>query len=320
MNSQSTALRAALSIAFLFPLGSALARAEAKPATETSEVKEIDFTGLTDAQKKMALRVMNGNQCNCGCNMAVAACRRDMKNSCRRSLIFARTVVDAIREGKDEAAVVKTLQAKSATFVEAKLPDDEGMIYTIDTANAPVRGLKTAPVKIVEFSDFQCPYCADLQKTIDQVLKAFPKEVQLIFKQYPLNIHAFARQAASAALVAHGQGKFWEMHDKLFQNFTSINDDNIRKWAKEIGLNMTEFDKASQSGRYEPVIQKDMADGASAKVLGTPTVFVNGKRIHDRSFEGFKKAIQEELAGLKTASAAPPAAASATAKSAPGTH
>ena len=294
-------LVAALIVALPSTLSAQGSGTPARPVTDIGEVKEIDFTGLSDAQKKMALRILNGNPCNCSCNMTVAVCRRDMKNSCRRSLIFARTVIDSIREGKDEATVAKTLQAKAATFVEAKLPEDAGVVHAIDVTNAPVRGPKTAPVRIVEFSDFQCPYCADLQKTLDQVLKAFPKDVQLVFKQYPLNIHSFARQAATASLVAQGQGKFWEMHDRMFQNFSSINDENIRKWAKEIGLNMTEFERALQSGRFEPVIQKDMADGAAAKVMGTPTLFVNGKRISDRSFEGFKKMIQEELAGLKTA-------------------
>ena len=281
-----------------------LIAAAAKPATDVSEIKEIDFTGLTEAQRQMVLRVLNANSCNCGCNMTVSSCRRDMKNSCRRSLIFARTVVDAVREGKDEAAVTKTLQAKAATFVEAKIPDDTGVVYSIDVANAPFRGPKTAPVRIVEFSDFQCPYCAELYKTLDQVLKAFPKDVQLVYKQYPLNIHAYARQASNAALAAHSQGKFWEMHDKLFQNFAAINDANIQKWAKEIGLNMTDYDKAIQTGRFEPVIQKDMADGAAAKVLGTPTLFLNGRRLHDRSFEALKKAIQDEIATVRSASAA----------------
>src|SRR5262249_38104242 len=148
----------------------------------------------------------------------------------------------------------------------------------------------------------------ELQKTLDQVLKAFPKDVQIIYKQYPLNIHQYARQAAAAALFAQGQGKFWELHDKMFQGFTQINDENLRKWAAEIGLNLAEYDKAMQSGRFEPIIQKDVADGAAAKVLGTPTLFVNGKRIHDRSFDGVRKTILDELATLK---AAPPATDSA---------
>lgn len=288
--------------------------ADPAPSTITSitDIKEIDFTGLSEAQKKTALKVMNANPCNCGCAKTVATCRRDMPNSCRRSLIFARTVVDALREGKDEAAVTKTLQAKAATFVEAREPDDSGMAYNIDVTNSPVRGPKTASVRIVEFSDFQCPYCAELQKTLNEVLKAFPKDVQLVYKQFPLNIHQYARQAATASLVAHSQGKFWEMHDRMFQNFTQISDEKLRAWAKEVGVDMTKYDQALQAGKYEPVVQKDIADGAAAKVLGTPTLFVNGKRIHDRTFEGFKKAIQEELAAQRAGStpAAPPASKS----------
>ena len=294
-----TLLLAALAGALLVLPAPAVA-ADTPAVTDVADIKEIDFTGLTEGQKKMALRVMNSNPCNCGCSKTVAQCRRDMPNSCRRSLIFARTVVDAIREGKDEAAVTKVLEAKAATFVEAKMPDDTGMVYNIDVTNSPVRGPKTAPVRLVEFSDFQCPYCAELQKTLEQVLKAFPKDVQLIYKQYPLNIHPYARQAAAAALFANSQGKFWELHDRLFQNFTSITDQNIRKWVGEVGLNATDYDRALQTGKFEPVIQKDAADGAAAKVLGTPTIFVNGKRVHDRSFDGFKKMIMEELATLKT--------------------
>jgi protein-disulfide isomerase len=269
--------------------------------TELSMIKDIDFAGLTDDQKQAALRIMNENGCNCGCQMTIAVCRlRDQ--SCRRSLIFARTIVDAFREGKSEAEVLKTLQAKAATFVEARLPDDSGMVYDIDMTNNPVRGSKDAPIAIVEFSDFQCPYCAGIQKTLEEVRRAFPKEVRIVFKQYPLNIHQYARQAAAASLAAHAQGKFWELHDKLFQNFTAINEENIRRWAEEVGMDMSRFEREMQMGAYEAAVQKDMADGAAAKVLGTPTVFVNGKRIRDKSFETFKTRIQEELAAIRSGS------------------
>src|SRR5262245_45549927 len=100
----------------LFIAAPAAAAPDAKTVTNLADIKEIDFTGLSESQKKMALRVMNASPCNCGCQKNVAECRRDMPNSCRRSLIFARTVVDTIREGKDEAAVTQTLQAKAATF------------------------------------------------------------------------------------------------------------------------------------------------------------------------------------------------------------
>src|SRR6266581_3268001 len=250
------------------------------PVTDISKIKEADWSGLSEAQKKIALKVMNGNGCNCRCTLSIAACRASDEN-CRRSLIFSRTIIDALREGKPEAEVVRVLKAKTDTFVEAKLPEDAGIVYKIDTGHNPLRGPKDAPVTIVEFSDFQCPYCAGLQSTLDQVLKAFPKEVNLVYKQFPLNIHQYARQAAVASMAAHQQGKFWQLHDKMFQNFTAISEENIKKWAKEVGLNMGDFEKSMQSGALETMVQKDLADGAAARVLGTPTLFINGKRVQD---------------------------------------
>src|SRR6059036_1997401 len=284
------------------------------PVTDPSKVKEIDWTGLSEAQKKVALKVMNGSDCNCGCKMTVAVCR-ERDSSCQRSLIFARTIIDSLREGKPEAEVVRVLKAKADTFVEAKLPDDAGVVYKIDTDHNPVRGPKEAPVTIVEFSDFQCPYCAGMQETLDQVLKAFPKEVNLVYKQFPLNIHQYARQAAVASMAAHQQGKFWQLHDRMFQNFSAINEENIKKWAKEVGLNMAEFEKVMQAGVVETAVQKDIADGAAARVLGTPTLFINGKRVQERSFEGFKKTILEELAAARTSPKPVPAKTPAAARS-----
>jgi len=287
-------LAVALLVAFaLAPLTSSVGFAETY--NDPAKIRDIDFSGLSEAQKKIALKIMNQHDCNCGCNMTIATCRvQDF--TCRRSLIFGRTIVDALREGRPEAEVVSILKAKADTFVEAKLPDDSNVVYDIDATGNPARGPKNAPVTIIEFSDFQCPYCAGVQETLGQVLKAFPKEVRLVFKQYPLNIHQYARRAAVASLAAHEQGKFWQLHDKMFENFGAINEENIRKWVGEVGLDLAGYDKAMQAGKFETMVQKDMADGATAKVLGTPSLFVNGKRIHDRSFEGFKKAIQEELA------------------------
>jgi protein-disulfide isomerase len=287
------------------------------PVTDPTRIKEIEWGGVSEPQKKMALKVMNENGCNCGCKMTIAACR-ERDSSCRRSLIFARTVMDSIREGKPEAEVTKVLKAKADTFVEAKLPDDAGAVYRIDASKNPVRGPKDAPVTIIEFSDFQCPYCAGLQPTLDQVLKTFPKEVNLVYKQFPLNIHQYAHQAAAASVAAHQQGRFWQLHDKLFQNAAAINEENIKKWAKEVGVNMGDFEKAMQSGLPDTLVQKDIADGAQANVLGTPTLFINGKRVQDRSFEGFKKTILEELAAAKTsptpAQAKKPAAAKSSSR------
>lgn len=276
-------------------------RAEEELVTDLSMIKDIDFSGLSEEQKQSILRLMNKHDCNCGCEMTTAWCR-NKDRSCRRSLIFARTLVDTFREGQSEAEAERLLEAKAATFVEAKLPDDVGFFYDIDVANDPIRGPENAPITIVEFSDFQCPFCAGVQPALKEILEAFPNDVRLVYKQYPLNIHQYARQAAVASLAAHAQGKFWQLHDKLFENYTAINQENIKRWAGEVGLDMARFEREMLAGAYEGAVQKNMTDGAAAKVMGTPSLFINGKRVRDRSFEGFKSVIQQELAILRSGS------------------
>jgi protein-disulfide isomerase len=131
------------------------------------------------------------------------------------------------------------------------------------------------------------------------VLGAFPKQVKLVFKQYPLSFHQNARPAALATLAAHRQGKFWPMHDKVFQNQANLRDaqGNLRfsEFAKELGLNMAKFDQDMKDPKLEESIVKDLKDGADAQVTGTPSLYLNGKKVNDRSFEGLKKIIEEEL-------------------------
>jgi protein-disulfide isomerase len=131
------------------------------------------------------------------------------------------------------------------------------------------------------------------------VLGAFPKQVKLVFKQYPLSFHQNARPAALATLAAHRQGKFWVMHDKIFQNQANLRDaqgnPRFSEFAKELGLNMAKFEKDMKDPELEKAIAKDLKDGADAQVTGTPTLYINGKLVQDRSFEGLKKMIEGEL-------------------------
>ena len=133
---------------------------------------------------------------------------------------------------------------------------------------------------IVEFSDFQCPYCAKAVWEANQVLAKYPKDVKLIFKQFPLDTHSQAALAAEAALAAQAQGKFWEMHDKLYANFRAINRDRIFTWAKEIGLDMKRFEAEINPRRYAARVASEEKEGEKAGVEGTPTFFINGKRLN----------------------------------------
>ena len=169
---------------------------------------------------------------------------------------------------------------------------DLDKVQNIPDGNSPVRGRKDAPVTIVEFSDFQCPYCSRLQSTLEEVLKAYPKEARLIFKDFPLPFHKFAMRAAIAAHAAGEQGRYWEMHDLIFKNFNMLAEDSFEKFAAELKLDSAKFLADFKSGKYDKQIAEDINLARTIGVGGTPTLFINGKRMQGRSFEDFKAAIE----------------------------
>jgi len=130
---------------------------------------------------------------------------------------------------------------------------------------------------------------------LEQVLEKYPEEVKIVYKNFPLNSHKFAKKAATAALAAESQGKFWEFHDLLFKNYNRLNDRKIRKIAIKLGLDMVKFDKKMKDPVIQERISRDLRDGNRADVRGTPTVFINGKNLRDRTLPGFQKVIDREL-------------------------
>ncbi len=172
---------------------------------------------------------------------------------------------------------------------------DLSIVAELPIGPAEVKGAKDAPVTITLFSDFQCPYCARLVPTIEKVLETYPQQVKLVFKQFPLNMHKFARPAAIASLAARNQGKFWQMHDELFANYNKLSDEKIRELAEKIGLNMQKFDEDIKNPALQQEINVDLQLGAQAGVKGTPAVYINGKQLKDRDIQGFQNAINAEL-------------------------
>lgn len=131
---------------------------------------------------------------------------------------------------------------------------------------------------------------------MDQVLKAYPKEVKFIYKEFPLtSIHQNAMNASKAAVAAQRQGKFWEMHDKLFANQRALGMDNLKQYAQEIGLDMAKFEQDMNSPEVQNQIQEDTKAAQQAQVNGTPSLFINGKRVMNRSFEGLKQMVDAAL-------------------------
>jgi protein-disulfide isomerase len=130
---------------------------------------------------------------------------------------------------------------------------------------------------------------------LGQVLERYPKDVKFVFKNFPLNSHRFAMKAAAAALAAGSQGKFWEFHDRLFENYNRINDQKIREIALSLNLDEVELEKKMTDPEIQKRIRQDIFDGRQAGVNSTPSVFINGKLLRNRSLAGFQAAIEKEL-------------------------
>ena len=235
----------------------------------------VDWAGLSGAKKQAALRTMaDGRAVTCGCDMKIAECR--VKDpSCGVSRKLAKTVVTETGSGKDAAAV----KAELKRVAEEPPPVFEDPVK-ISIAGAPVRGPETAKLTIVEFSDFQCPYCSKAVQETKEVLKRFPKDVKLVFRQFPLDSHSEAEFGAEVALAAQAQGKFWEMHDLLYAGFPDISRARIDTYAKQLKLDLNRFHADLDSHKYRARVQAEEKEGEDAGVGGTPTFFFNGKKFN----------------------------------------
>jgi protein-disulfide isomerase len=234
----------------------------------------VDFSGLSKPQQTAVLSVLRTEPCACGCDMKVAECR--MKDpACAASRRLAAFAVRTASAGKPEAKI----RAELDKYAKEPPPVLEPPVK-LSTAGAPFKGPENAKVTIVEFSDFQCPYCAKAAAEAAQVVQKYPKEVKLVFKQFPLEDHSQAQLAAEASLAAQAQGKFWELHDKMYANFRQINRARILAWAAESGLDVNRLRADLDNHKYTQRVKAEEQEGEVAGVEGTPTFFINGKKFN----------------------------------------
>ena len=165
------------------------------------------------------------------------------------------------------------------------LTADKFASITVDNG-AGAHGPTTAKVTIVEFSDFQCPFCTRAANATTELKKKYGDKIRVIFRQFPLSFHKDAHLAAQASLAAGEQGKFWEMHDKMFANQRALKREDLDKYATELKLDMKKFKAALDSGKYKAAVDADMKLGGTVAVQGTPTMFLNGKRVANASDVG----------------------------------
>jgi protein-disulfide isomerase len=206
-----------------------------------------------------------------------------------RPAIRAYLVQERTQAARD--AFLDRLKAKTTVTVSLEPPR-----HVLGASDSPAKGPSNAPVEIVEFSDFQCPYCLAANPTVKRVLDSYGERVRFVYRNYPLPNHPQARPAAEAAQCANAQGRFWPYHDRLFADPSKLSDADLKRAAAELGLDTARFNACLDSHQFKGVVDTDLQAGQDAGVTGTPAFFINGRELTGaQPFETFQRIIEEEL-------------------------
>ena len=218
--------------------------------------------------------------------------RKKLKKSLEEMSGEIRRYLSRERYQKRYQAYVDRL--KAASQVELFLEPNR---VEVQTLSSPSLGPLDAPVTLVEFSDSQCSHCARLAPVVKKIAGEYPRRLRVVFRQFPLrSIHSHAQKAAEASLCAFDQGRFWEMHDALFEEIKRLGPKDLTARAKKLNLDMEAFNQCLESGKYAATVQQDLEDGMVAGVSGTPAVFINGRPLKgSKPYDGMKKVVEEEL-------------------------
>lgn len=197
----------------------------------------------------------------------------------QKAAVFRNNLLDRLKED----ANIKVFLTRPT--VDVSVDDD------------PYRGNKNAKVTIIEFTDYQCPFCGRARPTVNQIIDTYGDKVHYVLRDFPLNFHPYAQKAAEAAECAGDQDKYWEYSKVLWANQKALDIPDLKKYAKELNLDTAKFDKCLDTGQFTAEVNKDIADGSKAGVTGTPSFFINGQLLTGaRPFEQFKEVIDLELA------------------------
>lgn len=196
---------------------------------------------------------------------------------------------ERVREARD--AYLATLKAKTPVRFMLEPPR-----MAVAAGSSPVRGPAGAPIELIEFADFQCPYCLAASPTVKRVLDAYGDRIRFVYRNFPLPNHPQARPAAEAAQCANEQGQFWAYHDRLFGEPGKLSDADLKQTAAALGMDAAKFNKCVDDHKYRSVVETDTQEGTDAGVTGTPAFFVNGRLLSGaQPFDAFKRLIDEEL-------------------------
>ena len=203
-------------------------------------------------------------------------------------------ITQLLQQERTQAArdtYLDTLKTKTSVRIMLEPPRQ-----TVSAGKSPAKGSANALVEVIEFADFQCPFCLAASPTVKRVLDTYGDRIRFVYRNYPLPNHAQARPAAEAAQCANEQGQFWPYHDRLFAEAGKLSDADLKKAAADLGMDAARFNTCVDEHRYKAVVEADQQAGNDAGVNGTPAFFVNGRLLSGaQPFEAFKKVIEEEL-------------------------
>jgi protein-disulfide isomerase len=264
-------------------------------------VAGINFAGATAAQKTVAMQALNERDCECGCGMGhIASCAKKDPN-CPRSPRIAKQVVEMAKQGKTLTSLLAYIDVENPAAPKngapsAAAPAAPGARKVQIPAHSPRTGARHAKVTIVEFSDFQCPFCGRVIPTVKEILQKYPRDVEVVFVNQPLPFHEHAKDAAKAFLAASKQHKAWELHDKMFANQQALTVPELENYAKEVGLDVPRWKKERDDPATDKVLAEDQALASSVGANGTPTFFINGRELSGAQPIGaFQTMIDEEI-------------------------
>jgi protein-disulfide isomerase len=209
-------------------------------------------------------------------------------------------VISYLQTQKEHQAMVALAsRLRQAAVIQSFFKPLEPLVYNISIEDQPMKGNPAAKVTIVEFSDFQCPSCAQINLVIDKLMSEYSDRVKFVVRDFPLSQHKEAFKAAEAAEAAREQGKYWEYSALLFKNQKALSVPKLKEYASQLGIDRTKFDAALESGKFAEKIERDLQDGVLFGVNGTPTLFINGQPVASRTFEELKAALETAIAAQK---------------------
>jgi protein-disulfide isomerase len=271
---------------------------EAALAIKSTEFPAETFAAMSDAQKYAAMKVLNENTCDCGCEFgSYAQCFKKDPN-CPFAPAKVKQTVELAKAGKSAAQIQTEMFGgpPKAVAPKAQAQPSDTALFKVPIEGSPAHGKATALVTMVEFSDYQCPFCSSAETTVQQLEKDYGDKLRVVMKQNPLPMHSNARPAAVAALAAGRQDKYWEMHRKLFANQQALDEASLEKHARELGLDVSSWKRDIADPKLQAVIQNDQSLASSLGANGTPGFFINGRKLEGaQPIDSFKRIIDEEV-------------------------